>query len=293
MSLNPFKNAISPLKEIAAYEALWDEEGASFKTISEKFSAHPKALPSDLVKQERVESYMDLMRPIITDELDAKHFGVRINGMLDYPSKLRDAKHPIELLYFQGHWDLIYNPGVAVVGTRNPTQDGINRTKKLVGLLVKDGFTIISGLAKGVDSIAHKTAIDSHGNTIAVIGTPLNAVYPKENTKLQNYIKEKFLLISQVPFHRYSKQGPNINKFFFPERNKLMSALSVATIIVEAAETSGTLVQARAALEQGRKLFILNNNFENKNLTWPAKYLEKGAIKVTSYQDITEHLKTL
>ena len=105
-----------------------------------------------------------------------------------------------------------------------------------------DNFTIVSGLAKGIDAAAHKTAIKQKGRTIAVLGTPLNTYYPKENSKLKNFIAHRHLLISQVPFVRYSKQSPFGNKLFFPERNKTMSALTEVTVIIEASGTSGTLI---------------------------------------------------
>ena len=291
MQIKPLDNVISPFKEMAAYEALWEQKNASFKTIAEIFNKHPGALPSSFVEKATIEDYISQIKKLFTNESDFESLGIRLFGMMDYPQKIRDAKYPIELFYYQGDWTLIDTPCVSVVGTRNPTPEGVKRTVRLVKNLVADGFTIISGLAKGVDTIAHKTAIEQGGKTIAVIGTPLNTIYPKENKELQETIKKNYLLISQVPFFRYSKQPPNINRFFFPERNKLMSALSLATIIVEAGETSGTLVQAKAALEQKRKLFILNNNFENKALSWPEKYLTKGAVKVVSYEDISSSIK--
>ena len=112
--------------------------------------------------------------------------------------------------------------------------------------------------------------LEEGGRTIGVIGTPLTSVYPKQNAALQEKIAQEHLLISQVPFKRYSEQDFRLNRSFFPERNVTMSALSDATIIVEASDTSGTLYQARAALRQKRKLFILNNCFENASLKWPA-----------------------
>ena len=109
------------------------------------------------------------------------------------------------------------------------------RTRRLVRALVKDGFTIVSGLATGVDRQAHTTAMEEGGQTIAVLGTPLSRVYPKEHVDLQRTIAEQFLVISQVPVKRYEEVGDyRLNRLFFPERNKLMSALSEATIIVEA-----------------------------------------------------------
>ena len=114
----------------------------------------------------------------------------------------------------------------------------------------------------------HKAALDAGGQTIAVIGTPIGDIYPKENADLQEHIAENHLLISQVPVLRYGQQDYRSNRAFFPERNATMSALTEATIIVEAADTSGTLTQARAAVHQGRKLFILNSCFERDDIAW-------------------------
>lgn len=204
--------------------------------------------------------------------------------------KLRVADNPIELLYYQGWWDLVETPGVAVVGTRTPSPEGIARTQKLVKHLVADKWAIVSGLARGVDTAAHNMAIECGGWTIAVIGTPLNVRYPSENAKLQALIAENYLLISQVPICRYKESIPTSNSFFFPERNITMSALTEATIIVEAGDTSGTLIQARHAIKQGKKLFILESNFKNPALTWPHRLEEKGAIRVREYEDIRRHL---
>ena len=112
-------------------------------------------------------------------------FGVRVHGAGEYPEKLRDAIHPIELLYYQGWWDLVASRSVAVVGTRRPSRDGQIRTRRLVRELVNDDFTVVSGLAAGIDEAAHETAIEHDGRTIAVIGTPLSHVYPKAHAALQ------------------------------------------------------------------------------------------------------------
>jgi DNA processing protein len=281
--------AISPLKELGAYEALWDRPGASFKSLSETFASRPNAVPSDFVPAAKAWECAHLVQKRLRDA-EVKRFGVRVHGAGDYPAKLRDAAHPVELLYFQGWWDLVESRCIAVVGTRKPTPDGIARTRRLVKQLVKDDFTIVSGLATGVDTVAHETAIEEGGRTIAVIGTPLSHTYPRENAELQRRIANDFLVISQVPVCRWEKQDYRKNRLFFPERNITMSALTEGTIIVEAGETSGTLIQARAALHQGRKLFILDNCFRNKSLTWPKRFAEKGAIRVTDYDDVRKHL---
>jgi DNA processing protein len=280
--------AISPLRELGAYEALWDKPDTTFKTLSEKFAARPDALPSDFVPADKARECADFVQRRF-QEAEVTRYGVRVHGAGEYPRRLRDAAHPIELLYYQGWWDLADSRSIAVVGTRKPTRDGIARTKKLVKALVKDDFTIVSGLAAGVDTVAHETAIAEGGRTIAVIGTPLSGVYPRENALLQRKIANEFLVISQVPVKRYERQDYRMNRLFFPERNITMSALTEATIIVEAGETSGTLIQARAALQQGRELFILDNCFR-KGLSWPQKFADKGAVRAVDYDDIRRHL---
>ncbi|WP_270956561.1 DNA-processing protein DprA [Burkholderia pseudomallei] len=282
--------AISTRLEMGAYEHLWQQPSATTKSLAELFEQNPGSLPSDLVDTEEAEQTADK----VVDHLHKrgiKRFGIRINGARDYPSRLRDARDPIELLYYLGSWELAEAPRrVAVVGTRNVSPEGAARTRRLVRELVKHDYTIVSGLAQGVDTIAHTTAIENDGRTIAVIGTPISEVYPRENADLQRKIAEHYLLVSQVPVLRYKAQTPQWNKLFFPERNKTMSALTEGTIIVEAGETSGTLVQARAALQQGRKLFILESNFHNPKLTWPAKYEKQGAVRVRDFEDISRAL---
>jgi len=286
-------NAISPLLEMGAYETLWTRPQASFKTIAELFKAHPESVPSDHVELAAAEkSAMDVLE--IFKERRISRFGIRVNGAGEYPERLRDAEYPIELLYYRGDWSLADIPrAVAVVGTRNPTDDGIRRAQKLVRRLVEDGVVIVSGLAKGIDTVAHQTALEAGGQTIAVVGTPLSEVYPKENAALQAKLSEEHLVVSQIPVLRYMQQGVHGNRLFFPERNITMSALTFGTVIIEAGETSGTLTQARAALAQKRKLFILDSNFRNPLLTWPAKYEKKGAVRVTDYEQVAAHLPSL
>lgn len=286
---SPF-TAISPILEVGAYEALWARSGMTVKKLADLFRDHPNVLPSALVPHDEA---MSMARDVV-GELHARgvdRFGVRIHRAYEYPARLRDAKHPVELLYFQGVWELTETPSVAVVGTREPSEEGRSRARKLVRALVEDGRTVVSGLAAGIDTVAHTTALEAGGRTIAVIGTPLGYYYPAENRDLQNRIAREFLLISQVPLFRYSQQSPQFNRFFFPDRNHTMSALTAATIIVEAGETSGSLIQARAAIEQGRKLFILESCF-NRGLKWPEKFLERGAIRVRDYSDIKDALAT-
>lgn len=286
--------AISPLKEMAAYEALWERSGASFSRLATMFKGHPHLRPSDIVTASELQKHLAYTNQLLNELLSLDTtFGIRVYGEPNYPEKLRDAKNPVEVLYYQGDWNLVHSPSVAIVGARKVSEEGKKRTHKVTRLLVEEGYTIVSGLAEGVDTMAHGTAIKEGGRTIAVIGTPLNEFYPKQNEALQRKLAKEHLVISQVPFLRYSKQDYRINRGFFPQRNITMSALTEATIIIEASDTSGTLYQARAAIAQGRKLFIMDSCFRNPSITWPARFLKQGAIRVKDFDDIITNLKSL
>lgn len=248
---------ISPLHELGAYEALWLQDKAWFKNIAEKFRRDQTALPSDFVPASEA---IPLAQEVLDrfEKAGVSDFGLRINHAGEYPHRLRDARHPVEMLYFRGLWEHTETRSVAVVGSRKPSEKGIQRARTIARKLAENNITVVSGLAAGIDTAAHMGALNAGGKTISVIGTPLDAVYPKENSNLQEYIANKHLLISQVPVLRYHRQDYRSNRLFFPERNATMSAMTEATVIVEAGETSGTLTQARAAIFQKRKLFILD-----------------------------------
>ncbi|MEM9212006.1 MAG: DNA-processing protein DprA [Pseudomonadota bacterium] len=285
----PAQTAISPRRELGAYETLFLEQGATFKTLAEKFAGDTDALPSDFVSPtEAYETATKVLEKL--HNAGVYQFGVRINKAGDYPEKLRHAKHPVELLYYQGTWELSEMRGLAVVGSRKPSAEGAQRAARLAKELVARNFAVVSGLATGIDTAAHTAALEAGGRTIAVIGTPLGENYPKENADLQARIARDHLLVSQVPVLRYATQPFQTKKYYFPERNATMSALTEGTIIVEAGETSGTLTQARAALYQGRKLFILDNCFHNPDITWPARFEKEGAIRVREPEDIWKAL---
>lgn len=289
---DPFKNSIEPAREIAAYEVLWSDKSATVKRISDLLKRYSECKPSDLVKEEDLKNARNKLLHFHFNKDESLRPKILIKGTADYPEPLNDAKNPIQVLYYVGDTCLLQTNSVAVVGSRKPSEEGKMRTRKLVKNLVDDGVTIVSGLAEGVDTEAHTTAIKQGGKTIAVIGTPINKFYPRQNEQLQKHIAKEHLLISQVPYLRYSTQDYRMNRGFFPERNKTMSALTKATVIVEASETSGTLIQARAALYQGRTLFILNSCFENPKITWPDRFLKQGAIRVRDYNDIKEVLNS-
>lgn len=284
-------NSISPRLELGAYEFLWSLKGASFKNNAQRFKEAPEALPSDLVDRNQAMQMADKVLAILNKK-GIKRFSVRIHRAGEYPLKLRDAMYPLELLYYRGIWELVETPCIAIVGTRKPSAEGVADARALASQLIKEKGTIVSGLAEGIDTVAHTTAIEKQGKTIAVIGTPICDVYPPSNKELQERIAKEYLVISQVPVYRYYQQDWTLNRFFFPERNVTMSALTEATVIVEAGNTSGTLIQARAALHQGRKLFILDRCFRKTELTWPHTYEKRGAIRVKDFSQVSEVLRS-
>lgn len=282
----------SPFEELVAYEYLWSEQGSSMKRLAELLSRKKDRLPSEIVKEQ-----FGFVQPAGYEEIEKflrtklGKFSIMLKENVQYPQKLLDAKYPIDLFYYRGDVGLLETPSISVVGTRNLSEEGVRRTRKLVKLLSESGFTIVSGLAKGTDTVALSMAMKLGSKVIGVIGTPIDEYYPKENTELQEEIARNHLLISQVPFFKYQAQPFDSKRVYFPERNATMAAISQATIIVEASDTSGTLTQARACIQQGRKLFILNSCFENPDISWPKHYLSLGAIRVTDIADIVQELR--
>jgi len=180
-----------------------------------------------------------------------------------------------------GDIELVKQRSIAIVGSREVSDDGAKRARQLARDLVKRGMVVVSGLAYGVDFNAHQSTITNEGRTIAVIGTPVDKAYPVEHADLQEKIYREHLLVS--PFAIGSKTFASN----FPERNKLMAAISDGTCIVEAGNTSGSLHQARECIRLGRWLFIMRSVLSNPELTWPRDFLEpKDASKAAKVRVI-------
>lgn len=257
-------NAINLYEEMLKYEFIW----SSIKNSSLKKFKDLQVIQQDFTSQDAKEKIQDFLL-----NLDKKDFSILTEYNYQFPKNLKNTY--IKSLYYKGNLDLLSEPKkIAIVGARNATEDGIKRAIKLSKELSSKGFVIVSGLAHGIDTAAMRSTIKNNGSLIGVIGTPINEYYPIENKALQDEIANKHLLVSHVPFYKYSIQPFSTKKFYFPERNAVMAAISDATVIVEASETSGTLTQARACIEIGRKLFILNSCFEN-GLKWPYTYEKK------------------
>jgi len=177
-------------------------------------------------------------------------------------------------LFASGELELLRRPCVSVVGTREVSNDGWQRARRLSRELANHGVVVVSGLAKGVDTAALTGAIEVGGRVVAVIGTPINQSYPIENAELQEKIYRDHLLISQFPV------GERVFPSNFPKRNRVMAALSDASVIVEASDTSGTLHQASECQRLGRWLFIMKSVAEDRKLKWPAKFIGKPKVAV-------------
>lgn len=169
--------------------------------------------------------------------------------------------------YFAGDLALLKQPCVSIVGTRDVSDAGAKATEHLARKLVDAGIVVVSGLAYGVDAVAHTATLAQGGRTIAVIGTPLDRATPSENAPVQEIIYRDHLLIS--PFRR----GEKTHRSHFPVRNRLMAILSDATVVMEASDTSGTLHQAAECTRLGRWLFIAKSVVDDSRLTWPQKFL--------------------
>ena len=225
MASQLFSNAVSLFEEAVSYETLWELPSASLKVIAGWFKEFP-GLPSMLLRRLQ-KQFLFSDKPIqdvrnFVGRLDG--FSVNVHRCFQYPASLRDARYPIELFYYRGEIDLAETRCVSVVGARKASDDGLRRAAKLASELVAHKWTIVSGLASGIDTAAMTVAIKAGGRTIGVIGTPINETYPRDNVALQEEVASRHLLISQVPFYHYSRQPFVSKKYYFPQRNETMAA---------------------------------------------------------------------
>jgi DNA processing protein len=202
-----------------------------------------------------------------------------------YPQRLKEIYDPPLLLYVRGNAELLNHPGIAMVGTRHPTPYGSGMAERLACDLAAHGLVIISGMARGVDTASHRGAISAKGTTIAVLGTGVDVIYPKENSRLAEQILALGgALISEFPF------GTSAFPQNFPIRNRILSGMSAGVLVVEAAEYSGTRITARCALEQNRDVFAVPGNVTNKNSWGPNTLIKQGAKLVATWEDVWEDL---
>jgi DNA processing protein len=204
-----------------------------------------------------------------------------------YPPRLREIFDPPIVLYVRGRTELISSYGIAVVGTRRPTPYGIAATERLAADLARAGLTIVSGLARGIDTAAHRAALAEDAETVAVLGCGVDVLYPADNRKLYDEIGRKGLLVSEFPM------GAPAYPQNFPIRNRIISGLSLGVLIVEGAQHSGSAITAKLAMDQGREVFAVPGNITSK-MSWGPNLLIKdgGAKLVQEWTDVTNELPT-
>ncbi len=202
-----------------------------------------------------------------------------------YPPRLKEIYDPPLVLYVRGNPEALIQPGIAMVGTRHPTPYGSGMAERLACDLAVQGLVIISGMARGVDRASHRGAIAAKGKTVAVFGTGVDVIYPKENSRLSEQILALGgALISQFAMGTFAAPQN------FPVRNRILSGMSVGVLVVEAAEYSGMRITARCALEQNRDVFAVPGNVTNKNSWGPNTLIKPGAKLVATWEDVWEDL---
>jgi DNA processing protein len=201
-----------------------------------------------------------------------------------YPALLREIADPPPVLYLRGELAAADRWALAVVGTRRMTPYGRQVVERLVGELARAGLTIVSGLALGIDGAAHRAALQAGGRTVAVLGSGLDQLYPSDHIGLAREIVGSGAVMTEFPL------GTKPDAVNFPRRNRIISGLSMGTLVIEAAETSGALITADFALEQGRDVFAVPGSILSSASTGPNRLIKEGARPVTSAQDILEEL---
>ena len=206
-------------------------------------------------------------------------------GCPEYPERLKEIYDPPPVLWVRGAASLLSQPGIAVVGTRHPSPYGSGMAEMLSRDLAVRRLLIISGMARGVDSCAHKGALAARMPTVAVWGTGIDVIYPKENKKLaEEILATGGAIVSELPMGTFPAPQN------FPRRNRILSGLSVAVLVVEAAENSGTRVTARCAADQNRDLFAVPGNVTSKGSWTPNTLIKQGAKLVATWEDVWEDL---
>ena len=202
----------------------------------------------------------------------------------DYPKLLLEIPDPPTLLYVRGRLDLLNRPTLAVVGSRNPTPQGLQNAERFAAALAESGLVIASGLALGIDAAAHRGALSVAGSTIAFVGTGIDRIYPARNRELALEIGTRGAIVSEFPL------GTPVASANFPRRNRLISGVSLGVLVVEAANESGSLITSRLACEQGREVFAIPGSIHSPVSRGCHKLIKQGAKLVETAQDVLEEL---
>ena len=289
-------------EELESWIALWRVSGVgsknflkllqSFKNPQAVFDASSESLKHAGISQNLANAIIDSKESdsakpdLAWLEAADNHFIITIN-CAEYPSLLKQADSPPPLLYIHGNLSIMNDPKLAIVGSRNPTQSGLSNAYEFAKHLGQTGFCITSGLALGIDGIAHKGALDASAPTIAVIATGIDRVYPAKHRDLAHKIVETGAIMSEFPIGTQPRSGN------FPRRNRIISGLSHGTLVVEAALRSGSLITARLASEQGREVFAIPGSIHNPLARGCHQLIRQGAKLVETAQDILEEMSSV
>jgi DNA processing protein len=259
----------------------------AYHPIQEAFRAKPHDLKALGIENEGVRALVSgslLERARREQErLEQLGFGVITRDSEAYPEYLREIYDPPGVLYYRGDIKQLQSPSVSVVGARKPSPYGQAVAEKLASDLAGRGLVVVSGLARGIDSIAHWGALQT-GKTTAVVGSGLDTVYPRENRKLLQKVAENGVVITEYPL----KSPPLAHHF--PLRNRIISGLSLAVVVVEATRKSGTLITARMALEQNREVLAVPGNITSELSRGTNWLIKHGARVVENWEDVVDEL---
>jgi DNA processing protein len=279
--------AFSLVKGIGAvrFQALLDYFGDPQIAWSAPTQALRDAGLSDKVIENLVQLRSSIDLEKVMQSLEAKGISILLSSDEDYPKRLQEIDQPPPVLYRRGELIPDDEWAVAVVGTRRVTAYGRQVAEDVSGALARHGITVISGLARGVDSISHQAALNAGGRTIAVLGSGLDRIYPPENRQLAESIIPNGALLSDYP------PGTPPEASNFPPRNRIISGLSLAVIIVEAGKTSGALITASFAADQGREVFAVPGNITAPGSKGTNRLIQDGAQPLLNTEQLLENLE--
>jgi DNA processing protein len=268
----------------------------SFKKLAVRFADPTEAFAASARDLEQIQGLdknvvAGLLNFSDWDAIDAEMHRIEEEGVTivpftdrSYPARLRMIPDPPPLLYVKGEFCPDDEKAVAIVGSRSASEYGCRVARDLSRGLASVGFTVVSGMARGIDGTAHETALDAGGRTIAVLGSGVDRAYPPEHGELYRRIMENGAVVSELPI------GARPMAFNFPARNRLISGLSLGVVVVEATEKSGSLITASLALEQGREVFAVPGQAGASRSRGTHRLIRQGAKLVESVKDIVEEI---
>lgn len=260
-----------------------------FGTLEIAWNSPQEGLLAAGLSPKIVENFQQVRRQVDLDlimaTIEKKHVKVMTWEDVDYPRRLKEINQAPPVLFVSGSINVEDDWAVAVVGTRRVTPYGRQVAAEIARFLAQNGVTVVSGLARGVDAIAHQTALQTGGRTIAVLGNGVDVIYPPEHRKLAGEISAQGALVSDYPI------GTPPDGVNFPPRNRIISGLSLATVVVEAGETSGALITAEFAVEQGRDVFAVPGSILAPQSEGTNRLIEQGARPLLKMTEILDALK--